>query len=248
MEPDPQAILMTNPLIYKLERRDILSDEERKVLEQSISQIKEVGPDEDIVADGQRITFSTLVLSGWTVRYKLMGDGRRQITSFHIAGDFVDLHSFTLKRMDHSVAALTPCKIAIVPHENLRDITERLPHLTRLLWLSTVIDAAIHREWIIGMGQRSAHGRVGHLFCELYLRLQAVGLASDHKFTFPITQEELADALGFSTVHTNRALRKLRQLELATVKGQLVTIDNWEGLVREAEFDPVYLHLEYEPR
>ena len=239
---------MTNPLIQKLERRDVLSDEERKVLDQSIAQVKELGADEDIVADGQRITFSTLVLSGWTVRYKIMGDGRRQITAFHIAGDFVDLHSFTLKRMDHGVAALTPCKIAIVPHENLRQITERFPHLTRLLWLSTVIDAAVHREWIIGMGQRSAHGRVGHLFCELYLRLQAVGLAADHRFTFPITQEELADALGFSTVHTNRALRKLRQLDLATVKGQQVTIDNWEGLVREAEFDPAYQHLEYEPR
>jgi len=240
--------VISHLLNLKLEWRDELSDDERKTLNDIFVRTQNFDTDVDIATDGQRVTFSTLLLEGWAARYKTLRDGRRQITAFHVPGDFIDLHSFVLKRMDHGVVALTKCKVAMAPHEALRKTSETSPHLTRLLWLSTLIDAAIHREWITGMGQRSAHGRLGHLFCELYLRLSSVSLAGDHRFTFPITQEELGDALGFSTVHINRALRKLREMNLVKVSNQEVVIENWEGLVREAEFDPAYLHLEHEPR
>jgi len=240
--------VISHLLNRKLEWRDEISDEERKILNDLFVRTQDFDVDVDIATDGQRVTFSTLLLEGWAARYKTLSDGRRQITAFHIPGDFVDLHSFPLKKMDHSVLALTKCKVALAPHEALRKVSETNPHLIRLLWLSTLIDAAMHREWITGMGQRSAPGRLGHLFCELYLRLNSVDLASDGRFTFPITQEELGDALGFSTVHINRALRKLREMNLVTVSNQEVVIENWEGLVREADFDPAYLHLEHEPR
>ncbi len=239
---------MKNPLISQLERRDTLSPEERSALEGAISKVKEFAPDEDLVRDGERVNQSNLILEGFACRYKVLGDGRRQITAFHLAGDFVDLHSFLLKKMDHGVAALTRCRVAFFPHEKLREISERYPHLTRLMWLLTLIDASAHREWITGMGRRSAEGRLAHLFCEMYLRLDVAGLTDGLTFPFPITQHELGDALGLSVVHTNRLLGRLRKLHLATFLSNKVKIENWEGLKELAEFDPTYLHLNSEPR
>jgi CRP-like cAMP-binding protein len=239
---------MVEHLIRKLEQRDTLSDEEKRVLAEAVSHTKNVGPDEDLVRDGDRPSESNLVLEGFTCRYKLLPDGQRQITAIHIPGDFVDLHSFILKKMDHGVAALTPCKIAYFPHEALRRITESHPHLARLLWLSTLIDAGIYREWLVGMGRRSSPGQMAHLFCEMLLRLRVVGLTEGSSFQFPLTQEELGDALGLSLVHVNRTVQQLRREGLITWEGRTVTINDLEHLQQLANFDPTYLHLEHEAR
>jgi DNA-binding IclR family transcriptional regulator len=59
----------------------------------------------------------------------------------------------------------------------------------------------------------------------------------------PMTQTELGDAMGLSTVHVNRMLQELRAAGLITLKaGSLVVLD-WEGLKHAGEFDPAYLHL-----
>lgn len=239
---------MKNPLITMLQRRDSLTDEERTALEAAVSKIKEFGPDEDLVRDGDRATQSNLILEGFAYRYKVLGDGRRQITAFHTAGDFVDLHSFLLKKMDHSVGTLTRCRVAFFPHDKLRELTDRYPHLMRLMWLLTLIDASMHREWITGMGRRSAEGRLAHLFCEMFLRLDIIGQTDGLTFPFPVTQQELGDALGMSIVHTNRLLGRLRKLRLVTFINSRASIENWDGLKELAEFDPTYLHLESEPR
>jgi CRP-like cAMP-binding protein len=237
-----------SPLVVKLAARDRLSEPEREALRGLVARIRDYAPDEDIVSDGDHPGHSSLMLEGFCCRYKLLSDGRRQITAFHISGDFCDLHSFVLKTMDHGVMALTKCQVAQVPHERLARTTERWPHLTRMLWLSTLIDAAIHREWIIGMGRRSAQGRIAHLFCELFVRLKVAGRTKDNGFALPITQTELSDALGISLVHTNRTISMLRKKKLATFANGTVTIENWKALAELAEFDPTYLHLESEPR
>src|SRR5919199_345555 len=166
---------MLQALVTKLERRDQLSAEERRVLEGTVARVREVKADEDIVREGDQPSESSVMLDGFSARYKILSNGRRQITALHVLGDFVDLHSFLLGKMDHGVVALTPCRVGVVPHEELRAITDRYPHLTRLLWLNTLIDGAIHREWLLAMGRRSALGHTAHLICELFLRLQAVG-------------------------------------------------------------------------
>jgi CRP-like cAMP-binding protein len=130
----------------------------------------------------------------------------------------------------------------------LRDITDNEPHLSRLLWISTLIDAAIHREWIISMGRRSTFGRLAHLFCELFVRLKVVGLTKGFEYPLPVTQTDLTDAMGISLVHTNRTLAALRQDSLVTFANRIVHIHDWDRLQRVAEFDPAYLHLEREPR
>jgi CRP-like cAMP-binding protein len=235
-------------LIRKLEQRDALSDEEKRALEGAVGRTREVQADEDIVREGDRPSDSTLLLEGFVARYKLLQNGKRQITALHVPGDFVDLHSFLLKTMDHSILALTPCRLVLFPHENLRRITETHPHLGRLLWLSTLIDGAIHREWLVAMGRRPAVNQIAHLICELFLRLQAVGLTKDKSFELPLTQTELSDALGLSTVHVNRIIQELRADGVVTWRGETIVIEDWPRLQQIAEFDPVFLVLDKEPR
>jgi CRP-like cAMP-binding protein len=234
---------MTNPLILKLEQRDQLSDAEKRALENAISRVRVVEADEDVIREGDRPTESSLLLDGFAARYKIVSNGRRQISALHVAGDFLDLHSFLLKTMDHGVLALTTCRIANVPHATLEKITDEFPHLTRMLWLNTLIDGAIHREWLTAMGRLSATAHMAHLICELYLRLKLVGRAEGDTVQLPITQAELGDTLGISTVHVNRVVQELRSQSLITWRGERLTIDNWDGLRKAAEFDPTYLHL-----
>jgi CRP-like cAMP-binding protein len=207
-----------------------------------------VNKGEDIVREGDRPTESILLLEGFAARYDILRKGKRQITALHIPGDFVDLHSFLVKKMDHAVLAITPCSVAGVPHEILRHISESHPHLTRLLGVNLAVDAAIHRQWIVALGRRSALEHTAHLLCEMFLRLRAVGLTEDHSFKLPLTQAELGDSLGLSTVHVNRVVQELRAKELITWRGETLVIDDWERLQELAEFDPTFLSLEAEPR
>ncbi len=236
------------PLLLKLRARDLVTEDEERILRDSIAQIRELPPGRVLVRAGVTLSESTLLYEGFVCRYKDLSDGQRQIMEIHVPGDFLDLHSFLLKRIDHNVASMTPVRLALVPHDALRDITENYPHLTRLLWFSTLIDAAIHREKILSIGRRSAVGRIAHIMCELYARLKLVGLADDHRYKLPLKQADLADATGLTSVHVNRMLRKLRNEEILTFRGGEVTIHDWDRLQQIAEFNPTYLHLERRPR
>jgi CRP-like cAMP-binding protein len=236
-----------NPLVRQLEARGHLSEDERKALRRCITLTRKIGPRQDIGREGSSPSESNILLEGFAYKYRVLADGRRQITAFQVPGDFVDLHSFLLKRTDHAIAAAGPCRVGVVPHECLTRILEDHPHLTRLLWLSTAVDAAIHREWIVALGRRSALSGMAHLFCELFVRLKAVGMAEGQVFRFPITQAELGEALGLSTVHVNRIVQELRGDGLITWRGRVMTITNWERLQNLAEFNPTYLALEQKP-
>jgi CRP-like cAMP-binding protein len=227
-------------LIDKLGRRDTLSAEELIALRQVLGRPREVRAGTDIVREGDHPDHSTLLASGFTARYSTLADGGRQITELNISGDFIDLHSFVMKQMDHGVVALTDCVI-------VRQLTEHHPHLTRLLWLDTVIDAAIHRQWIASMGRRTALAHLAHLLCELYRRLEVVRLAADHVLEVPLSQAVLADVLGQSTVHVNRLISELRAMDLLTWSHGRVEIMDWDRLAALAEFDPAYLRLHSEP-
>ena len=200
------------------------------------------------MSEGSRQRESCLILSGFTARAQFLSDGRRQITAVHIAGDFVDLHALLLKVMDHSVVALRRCEAAFVPHDSLLEVIEKAPHLGRMFWLSTVIDAAIQRTWITSIGRRSPGQHIAHLLCELYLRLETVGLVRTDSFEFPPTQGDIADMLGLSVVHVNRTIQELRSSGLVRWSNNIVTIVDMERLKAFADFDPTYLNLLNEPR
>jgi CRP-like cAMP-binding protein len=240
--------IVTNPLILNLEQRDRLSPEERQALENAFVRTSTVCRGEDIVREGERPAESKVLLEGFAARYKGLRNGKRQITALHVTGDFVDLHSFVLKPMDHAVLALTPCRLALVPHQALRDLTEQYPHLARLFMLSIALDGAIHRQWLAMTGKAMALSQTAHLVCELYLRLHAVGKADNNSLNLPLTQPELGDVLGLSAVHVNRTIQDLRRHGLLTWDRNKVEILDWGRLCDVAEFDPTYLNLNPEPR
>ena len=242
-----QATPKITTLVEKLSLRDRISPDEIEALQKALEPPKAVAAGSDIVREHTRPLHSTLLISGFSARYSTLEDGARQITEINVAGDFIDLHSLLMKQMDHGVVALTECVIAEAPHSGLIDITERHPHLTRLLWLDTIIDAAIHRQWLVAMGRRSGLGHLAHLVCELYLRLQAVGQTGDMTFDLPLTQATLGDALGLSTVHVSRLISELRGEGVINWSGGRIDILDWRRLAEIAEFDPTYLRLQSDP-
>jgi len=235
-------------LVRSLALRDEVTPEEQALIESMTMRRRLLRKGEELVAQHSHPSESCIVLSGFTAREVVLDDGKRQITALHIPGDFVDLHAFLLKVMDHSVVALTDCEAAYVPHRELLRVIDRSPHLGRLFWLSTVIDGAIQRAWITSSGRRAATAHLGHLICELYLRLHAIDLAQDGSFAFPVAQTELADALGFSLVHVNRTLQELRATGFVRWKGSTITIVDFDGLAALSQFDPTYLNLVTLPR
>ena len=235
-------------LLMKLRARDLVGDEEERVLRASVVEVKDISAGRTLTRAGVTVSNCTLLVEGFIARYKDLADGQRQIMEVHVPGDFLDLHSFLLKRLEHSIGSLTPVRVAYVPHDALRKITEDHPHLARLLWFSTLLDAAIHREHIVSVGRRSAASRIAHLICELQVRLEVVGLSRDMRFALPLTQSDMADATGLTSVHVNRMLKRLRDEELVTMRGGEVTIHDWDRLQRIAEFSTDYLYLERRPR
>lgn len=234
--------------LMKLRARDDISDQEEQAIRSVLSDTIHYPADHILVRAGEELNVSTLLLSGLLCRYKDLRDGRRQIIELHVAGDFADLHSFTLKRLDHNVMTLTPCEVAVAPHERLKAITEQHPHLARAYWFSTNLDAAIHREWVVSLGIRTALARVAALFCELHIRLGLVGLTDGDSYELPLTQPELGECVGITAVHANRTLKELRQRGLVEFRAKRVSILDLPGLRAAAEFDPAYLYLERRSR
>ena len=227
-----------------LRRRVSISAEEERVIGELVSEVREFRPDQAIVRAGDMVSLSMLLLDGWVARSKDLAGGQRQITELNIAGDFVDLHGFTLKRIDHDLRTLTPCRLALVPHERLHRLTEDYPRLARVYWLMTCIDAAIHRECALSLGQRPALAHMAHLFCELCWRLDVIGLVDDESYDFPLTQREVAECLGLTVVHANRTIQELRRRGLVSLEGRRVKLLDRARLEALAEFDPRYLNLE----
>ncbi len=233
----------TVALIRKLESIAPLAPEERAALLRLPLRLKAMPAHQDIVREGDTPTESCLIVAGFAYRYNLTDEGKRQILSFHISGDIPDLQSLHLEVMDHSLATLGPCRLAFIQHADLLSLMHSHPRLGHLLWRDTLIDAAVFRQWMVGLGRRDAHSRIAHLLCELLVRLRAVELVEDHAFELPVTQAELSDALGITTVHVNRVLQDLRGENLITLRGGSLKVLDWEGLQRAGEFDPTYLHL-----
>lgn len=234
----------THRLIAKMESITTLSEEEKATLLCLPMQIMDLRTDQDIVREGDRTTRSCLILEGYACREKITAEGKRQILSFHIPGEIPDFQSLYLTAMDHTLRTITPCRVGFITHEAIQDLCDRYPRLARALWREALIDVAIFREWMVGIGRRSAYARIAHLLCEMLVRLRAVGLADGDTCELPFTQTEIGDALGLSTVHVNRTLQELRGAGLITLRGGALTVEDWEGLKNAGEFDPTYLYQE----
>ena len=233
----------TSALLRKLRIFAELNSEEVEVLNDIARDIRTTATKRDIISEGARPEHLHLIVQGWAMRYKVLSDGTRQITAFLIPGDFCDLHVTVLGHMDHSIAALTTCRVAWVSSDLFDRLTADHPRLTRALWWATLLDEAVLRAWIVNLGRRDAYARIAHLLCELHYRLSMVGLTHHDRFDFPLTQTELADATGLTPVHVNRTVQRLRADGLIKLSAKALTITDVGALQQIASFDPAYLHI-----
>jgi len=224
-----------------------LSEIEQQVLQSMPAHQRRVEARHDIVSDGDWPAELSLLIEGFACRYKLLADGRRQITAFLIPGDICDLRALLTGRMDHAVAALNDNQIATIPRQRIYDAMEKYPRITLALWRDTMLDAALYRQWLTNLGRRSAYQRIAHLLCEIWTRLDAIGRTRGRTYELPVTQTHLADALGLSLVHVNRTLQRLRHEGLITFHADEVAVLDWERLREAAEFDSSYLQLSPAP-
>lgn len=234
----------TNPIIRKLQTVLSLSDEERSgILGLPVDQ-RDLAAQQDLVREGDRPTRSFVILEGVACAFKITGEAKRQIIAFHISGDMPDLQSLHLEMLDISIGTISRCRVGFIQHAALRELCERHPRVAAALWRETLVYASVFREWVTNIGQRDALSRAAHLICEFVVRMRAMGLAEDHSCQMPMTQQDLADAMGISIVHVNRVLQELRRLGLIKLGGGNLIVLNWERLKEAGDFDPSYLHLQ----
>lgn len=233
---------MFSPLISKLSHGSDLTAVDHQRLAK-LARTRLVGAHQKLIERGDRPQDVHLVLSGFACRYKVLRNGKRQIVALLAPGDFCDLHVAVLGAMDHSIATLSPCLVADLPRDTILDLTEHHPRIARALCWTTLVDEAILREWLVNMGQREADQQIAHLFCELLVRLQVAGVADANGYPFPLTQEDLAETLGLTSVHVNRTLRAMREAGLIVLQKRQLYIPDVERLKAFCDFDPDYLHL-----
>ena len=233
---------MNRTLVQKLEQLGPLSDQERSLVENASFAVLQLKDDQDLVREGDHSSYCPLLLDGFACRYKSLENGQRQIVAFHVPTDLCNLSSLLLDQLDCSIGTLTPARVAMIPNATLLSWVMHSPGLGQLLWRASLIDAAVSREWIVNVGRRTAHQRTAHLLCEMVQRMHPAGLANGQSCELPLTQLELADALGLTPVHVNRTLQWLRGECLIEFSSGMLLVRSWRELKQAAGFDPAYLH------
>lgn len=205
--------------------------------------VREINGKTDIVNVGDCPTHCCLLLDGMLYTSVIQTDGTRQITSLHMPGDIPDLQGLHIDVMNHNVGAICASMVAFIPHAAIYELIEKSSNIASTLWRETLIGAAIYREWLVNVGARTAYQRTAHLLCEVSYKMRAVGLSDGAYYHFPLTQDDLADALGLSSVHVNRTVQQLRADGLIVLQNKLLKISDWAALKNAGGFDPSYLHF-----
>jgi CRP-like cAMP-binding protein len=232
------------PLLHKLQYWQKLEADDRAAILSLPHSVKMMEQAHYIVREFDRAEHSCVLLSGFAMRHKIVTGGRRQILSIHMKGEMVDLQNSLLGTADHSVQMLTAGRVATIPREAINRIAWERPAIGKAMWIDTLVDASIFREWIANVGRRDARTRVAHVLCEFSLRLKVAGLGEPTDYEMPLTQEQLADATGLTSVHVNRTLKLLekdRLIERNTARS--ITIGDWRKLADAGDFNSGYLHL-----
>ena len=221
--------------------RHAMSAGEKATLEGLIERTEWIDKPTRLIARGAVCDHSTMLIEGFMLR-TLDKDGLRNAVSFHVPGDFVDLHCFALKRLDHNIDSIGRVRVGYVPHAALAEVTRENPHLARILWFSTLLDASMHREWIVALEQLTTPRRIAHIVAEIWRRLDMVGLSAPDGFITPLTQSDLSEMCGATPIHTNRAIKELRRLGIANFDRGRVVVPDRDNLERYAGFAPDYLY------
>ena len=207
------------------------------------AEVRDVPRQTDVLRNGDHPTHVVVVLSGLLHRYTIGPEGKRQIHSFYLPNEAPSLETLYIDYMDNNLATVVPTRVGLISHDQIYRIIDERPEARKLLWRQTLVQAAIFRQWLVRNSNLPAHMALAHLFCEMYVRADAVGLVGSGTCSLPLTQEYVADALGLTAVHTNRTLQAMRETGAVEWRsGELIVYD-WPKLREIARFDPNYLHL-----
>lgn len=231
-------------LIETVKRHGPLSAADEAALRTVRYETRLLGPDEDVVSQGERPDVSVYILEGALARYHTLANGDRQFLSLHISRDFPDVQGLFLKIMDHSVCAIIPSEIVLIRHDALVPLLTKRPNLCFAMWRITLVDAAIFRQAITNNSARPPQARLAHFCCEQIVRARRAGLSPGDRCEFPLTQIQLGQMLGMSLVTVNRALQALRAQGLLDIRERQLFVRSWRALVRAANFDGSYLHVD----
>jgi CRP-like cAMP-binding protein len=229
-------------VIRKLERLGHLHQADRDAIRALPLTMKTAPPNHFLVREGDLARDCCLLLKGYACRHKATSGGGRQIVSFHLPGDILDLQHLLLPRADHNLQTITAATVATVPAAAIKELAQERPAIGEALWRDTLIDASIFREWVLNVGRRDSKARIAHMLCEFAARREAAGLGSPERFQLPMTQEQIADATGMTSVHVNRMLHELGRDGVIVRDKREVEITDWARMRRIADFDPAYLH------
>ncbi|MDP4575692.1 Crp/Fnr family transcriptional regulator [Qipengyuania sp. G39] len=235
---------MSTPLERRLSCFTDLDENDRAILTGLCSDVRTLSAEDDLIEESAPPKQVFIQLEGWAFRYKLLPEGKRQITGYLLPGDICDPFVFVLKRMDHGIGALSDLKCAAVSKDQILEAFNSSPRIARGLWWSSLVDESILRQWLTNLGQRFAYERMAHIFCELWLRMTIVGLADEDEFHLPLTQNQLGDTIGLTPVHVNRTLQRMRSESLIEFEQRRLKICDIDKLKDIAEFNSDYLHLE----
>ncbi len=233
------------PMLRKLEYHWQLGADDRAAVLALPFTVKQMERHHFIARERESTLNSCTLLSGYAIRSKLVSTGERQIVSIHMRGEIVDLQNSMFQVADHSVQMLTSGKVAVIAREELMRIAFERPAVGRSMWMNTLVDGSISREWTANVGRRNARSRIAHLLCEFSLRLKVAGLGEQTGYELPMTQAQLADATGLTSVHVNRTIKTLEREGLIDRYGsRSIHIGDWRKLAEVGDFDSNYLHLE----
>lgn len=234
---------MALPLIRKLSAVVAMTPDEIAALTELLPCVRTVPPRTDIVLEGDVPNFNFVVVSGFLARVKRQPSGKRQVTRLLVLGDLYNPFCSILGPVDQDCISFSASVIAPLPATTYETFLETHHRLSRAFLWARLVELSTAERWIVNLGALSAYRRLAHLFCELHVRLDAVGLVSNLSYALPLTQEDLADVLGLSSVHMNRILQTLRDEGVIRLRERTLTITDLERLRQIAEFCPGYLHL-----
>jgi CRP-like cAMP-binding protein len=227
----------------KLRAHTHISPSELTALDDLVQRPLTVKAGETIAAMGDPLDQAAFVLDGVACRHKTLPDGRKQILSFLLPGDMVDMHASLLRVRDDNLEAVSPCQVVLTPQSRVSALATAHPNLGAAFLREAMIEGAIAREWVLNLGRRTALEGLAHLLCELKVRMDAVGWGGPDVYPLHIKQQQLADALGLSPIHMNRSVKRLTQTGFAHFGRRQLIVSDFAALARLAHFDPSYLHL-----
>lgn len=154
-----------------------------------------------------------LITEGWVVRTRAMSDQRMSTTATYLPGDVIGLDCWAGASASDRVAALTTVRVVCRSGEDLLDDLTGDRELSRAVLRRMAADAEWLREAVCAVGRLSARERLVMFLYQTHGRMVAAGLiaARATSFPLPMTQNQLGDLIGMTSIHVNRMLAELRR-------------------------------------